>query len=83
MKTRTHKLVKDNPEANVKGLATYRLNQAIKAIQNFGQCFGNNYAGAWTSERIEKADLALMNAVEQAITNIKEGKQIADVGIVL
>jgi hypothetical protein len=83
MAERTHKMSKV-PTENVTGrdsIATYRLGRVIEALRVFGECCGSQYA--WEPEQIEKADQAILEAAEKAITSIKEGKQLADAGIVL
>ena len=68
-------------EANVKTVATYRLNNAVKSIGTFGQCFGSNYK--WTEQQIEKAEKELCDAMAAALDNIRVGKRIAAAGIQL
>lgn len=77
-KTRTHCLT-DDPTKNVSNMASYRLNMALDAIRVFGNCCGSNYK--WTEEQIEKADKALLDAMDRAIGNIKDGKAITETGI--
>lgn len=80
-KNRVVKLVDGDPVANVRVVATHRLNKVLEAIRVFGNCYGSNYE--WTEEQIAKADRAILDAAEQAITNIKDGVKIAKAGVQL
>jgi hypothetical protein len=71
----------DDAAKNVKTVATYRLNNAVKSIGTFGQCFGSNYE--WADDQIELAETALLKAVESTMENIRTGKKIAKAGIQL
>lgn len=63
----------DDPNENVKGLATQRLITALNSIRVFGQCYSRT-AYNWQPEQIEKAEEYLLGAVEKAITQIKNGQ---------
>jgi hypothetical protein len=71
----------DNPKQNVKTFACARLNNAVRNIGVFGNCFGDKYF--WTEDQIGVAEESLLAAVEQAITNIRSGKKVTSAGIIL
>ena len=80
-RTRTNKLT-DDAAANVKKLATYRLNKALDALGTFGLCYrGDNYS--WTDEQVDKAEAALYAKVETVIANIRSGKAVVELAVQL
>ena len=79
-RTRKHTLT-DNKVENVKDYATFRLNNAIHGIEVFGNCFGKSYE--WTEEQIDKAETALLKAVERYIGQIRTGTKITEIGVQL
>ena len=79
-RTRTNKLT-DDSAANVKKLATYRLNKALDALGTFGLCCNDSYS--WTDEQVEMAEQALYAKVETVIANIRNGKAVIELAVQL
>ena len=60
-----------DPKKNVLGKANQRLVTALKAIKTLGDCCTKDYD--WSEDQIAAVDKQLLAAMDQTITNLREG----------
>lgn len=78
-KTETKRIRKiklsDNPELNVKVVATARFNRALRAIKALGNCTGRMYH--YTPEQLKVIEDTLADYTASCIDRLTKGKTVA------